>query len=66
LLLAPNLAAHLFDLAAVLRVIKAIAAFSLTASSIYILNDFLNLNADSCHLKNAAAQLHRGPCQSLW
>jgi 4-hydroxybenzoate polyprenyltransferase len=42
-------AAHLFDLASVGKVILAAIAFSLAASSIYILNDLVDLDADRAH-----------------
>lgn len=49
LLFVPLLAAHDFGLAAVLAVAIATFAFSLGASSIYILNDLLDLDADRSH-----------------
>lgn len=49
LLFVPLLASHTFDLAAFLAVCLSTAAFSLGASSIYILNDLLDLEADRSH-----------------
>ncbi len=49
LLLLPALAAHDFSAATLLPVMVAIVAFSLGASSIYIVNDLLDLDADRRH-----------------
>lgn len=49
LLFVPLLASHTFDLTAFLMVSLAAVAFSLGASSIYILNDLLDLEADRSH-----------------
>ena len=50
LVLVPLLAAHLVsDLQAVLAALLAVAAFCLCASSVYILNDLLDLEADRAH-----------------
>lgn len=49
LLLLPVIAAHRFDAAAFIPVLWAMAAFSLGASSIYIVNDLLDLEADRLH-----------------
>src|SRR5205807_2561544 len=50
LVLVPLLAAHLIsDLHAVLAALLAVAAFCLCASSVYILNDLLDLEADRAH-----------------
>jgi len=49
LLFLPLLAAHQFGLPEVARVLLAMIAFSLGASSIYILNDLLDLDADRRH-----------------
>lgn len=49
LLFLPLLAAHRFDLAGGLIVLTAAIAYSLAASSIYIVNDLLDLEADRLH-----------------
>jgi 4-hydroxybenzoate polyprenyltransferase len=49
LLLVPMLAAHDFSLATLLVVLTGIAAFSAAASSIYVINDLLDLEADRLH-----------------
>ncbi|HEY6456515.1 MAG TPA: UbiA family prenyltransferase [Steroidobacteraceae bacterium] len=50
LLVVPLLAAHrAADPAAVLTALRAIVAFSLCASSVYVLNDLLDLQADRAH-----------------
>jgi 4-hydroxybenzoate polyprenyltransferase len=45
----PIIAAHKFDSATVLLSLIAFAAFSLIASSVYVLNDLLDLSADRAH-----------------
>ncbi len=49
LLLLPMIAAHQFDLATLALVLLGMAAFSAAASSIYIINDLLDLEADRLH-----------------
>lgn len=49
LIFLPVLAAHSTDPAVWLAALAAFAAFSLTASSVYILNDLLDLAADRAH-----------------
>ena len=49
LLLLPLLASHRFDLATLLPILWGIAAFSLAASTIYVANDLLDLEADRLH-----------------
>ncbi|WP_284163564.1 UbiA family prenyltransferase [Frigidibacter sp. SD6-1] len=49
LLILPMIAAHRFDLATLIPILWAIAAFSAAASSIYIVNDLLDLEADRLH-----------------
>lgn len=51
LLLLPLVAAHDFSLASFLQVVLGILAFSAAASSIYIVNDLLDLEADRLHPK---------------
>lgn len=49
LLLLAMIAAHRFDLATLVPILWGIAAFSAAASSIYIVNDLLDLEADRLH-----------------
>lgn len=49
LLLLPMIAAHRFDLATLLPILWGILAFSCAASSIYVVNDLLDLEADRLH-----------------
>lgn len=51
LLLVPLLAAHDFALATIGLVLVGILSFSLAASSIYVVNDLLDLEADRLHVK---------------
>jgi 4-hydroxybenzoate polyprenyltransferase/phosphoglycolate phosphatase-like HAD superfamily hydrolase len=45
----PMLAAHMFDATTALRSLIAFFAFSLLASSVYVVNDLLDLSADRIH-----------------
>ncbi len=49
LLFLPMIAAHQFDLMTAFLVVLGIAAFSAAASSIYVVNDLLDLEADRLH-----------------
>ena len=49
LILVPMFAAHLFDLTLIATAILAMISFSLAASSIYVLNDLVDLDADRGH-----------------
>ena len=49
LLLLPMIAAHRFDLVTLVPILWGIIAFSAAASSIYIVNDLLDLEADRLH-----------------
>lgn len=49
LVVLPALAAHQFDAATLLTAILAFVSFSLVASSVYLLNDLLDLGADRAH-----------------
>ncbi|MDU8926096.1 UbiA family prenyltransferase [Alisedimentitalea sp. MJ-SS2] len=51
LLLLPLLAAHRFEWAAIAQVLLGMVAFSAAASSIYVVNDLLDLEADRLHEK---------------
>jgi phosphoserine phosphatase len=60
LLLLPMLAAHEFVLTALLNVVLGIAAFSAAASTIYIVNDLLDLEADRLHETKRRRPFARG------
>ncbi len=60
LLLLPLIAAHQFSLIAVLPVLLGIIAFSAAASSIYIVNDLLDLEADRLHSKKKSRPFASG------
>ena len=47
----PAIAAHQFDAATLLAAFAAFVAFSLIASSVYVLNDLLDLASDRSHLR---------------
>jgi len=49
LLILPMIAAHRFDLETLIPILFGIVAFSAAASSIYIVNDLLDLEADRLH-----------------
>ena len=49
LLILPMIAAHRFDMATLVPILWGIAAFSAAASSIYIVNDLMDLEADRLH-----------------
>ena len=49
LLLLPLIASHRFDLETLIPILLGIVAFSAAASSIYIINDLLDLEADRLH-----------------
>ncbi|MBV7409252.1 UbiA family prenyltransferase [Maritimibacter sp. DP1N21-5] len=51
LLFVPLLAAHDFGLTTILLTLLGMASFSLAASSIYVVNDLLDLEADRLHVK---------------
>lgn len=51
LIFVPVLAAHKLDVNSLLTSIQAFIAFCLIASSVYILNDLLDLNADRAHIR---------------
>ncbi len=60
LLFLPLIAAHNLDPAAWIRVLLAMAAFSAAASSIYVVNDLLDLEADRQHPKKQFRPLASG------
>ncbi len=49
LIFLPLMAAHQFDAASIMMALMAFVAFSLAASSVYVLNDLLDLAADRVH-----------------
>ena len=72
LLLLPMLAAHDFTLATLGMVLLGMAAFSAAASSIYVVNDLLDLEADRLHatkhlrpFASGAVPIHIGMMTSL-
>lgn len=60
LLLLPLIAAHQFSFEALWPVLLGIIAFSAAASSIYIVNDLLDLEADRLHPKKSARPFASG------
>ena len=59
LLLVPLISAHAFELQSFMMLLVGIAAFSIAASAIYIINDLLDIEADRLH-----AVKHRRPFSS--
>lgn len=60
LLVLPLIAAHDFDPGGIARVLVAMAAFSLGASALYIVNDLLDLDADRRHPEKANRPIASG------
>ena len=60
LVFVPIFAAHLFDAASVARAVVAAVSFSLAASSIYILNNLVDLDADRGHRSKRLRPLAAG------
>lgn len=56
----PLLAAHLFTLGALAEAVFAFVAFSLVASSVYLLNDLLDIGSDRAHPRKRARPLASG------
>ena len=56
----PMLAAHRFEMAVVLQSLAAFVAFSLVASSVYLLNDLLDLQMDRAHPRKRHRALASG------
>jgi len=63
LLLLPLIAAHHVDPAALLRVLMAMAGFSLGASALYIVNDLLDLDADRRYPEKCRRPIASGELQ---
>lgn len=69
LVFVPMLAAHQFDLPTFWISLVAAAAFSLTASSVYALNDLLDLQADRAHPRKCHRPFAAGDfplCHGIW
>ena len=60
LVLLPLLASHSFSADSVWAAVMAMVAFSLTASSVYILNDMVDISADRAHLTKRKRPLAAG------
>lgn len=60
LIFLPLLAGHVFDLSSMLLALLAFAAMSLLASSVYVLNDLLDLAADRAHPRKCRRPLAQG------
>ncbi|WNC51868.1 MULTISPECIES: UbiA family prenyltransferase [unclassified Thermosynechococcus] len=69
LVFVPMLAAHQFDLPTFWISLVAAAAFSLTASSVYVLNDLLDLQVDRAHPRKRHRPFAAGDlplCHGIW
>ncbi|MDR7898154.1 UbiA family prenyltransferase [Thermosynechococcus sp. JY1334] len=69
LVFVPMLAAHQFDLPTFWISLVAAATFSLTASSVYVLNDLLDLQADRAHPRKRHRPFAAGDlplCHGIW
>ncbi|WP_428929753.1 UbiA family prenyltransferase [Marinibacterium sp. SX1] len=62
----PMLAAHQFDLLTIGQVLLAFAAYSLIASSVYLLNDLLDLDADRKHPRKRKRPFASGALPLSW
>lgn len=60
LILLPVLTAHQFDAPTLARAALAVVAFSVVASSVYVLNDLLDIAADRAHPRKRARPLASG------
>lgn len=72
LVFVPLLAAHRFDTATLVAALAAFAAFSLVASSVYVLNDLVDVEADRAHPRkknrpfaSGAIPVGQGPALAL-
>ncbi|UWQ35200.1 UbiA family prenyltransferase (plasmid) [Leisingera sp. M527] len=62
----PLMAAHQFGLAAIVQTLMAFAAYSLIASSVYLLNDLLDLAADRVHPRKRLRPFASGRLPLAW
>jgi 4-hydroxybenzoate polyprenyltransferase len=60
LIFLPTIAAHVFDAQNLLRLVGGFAAFTLMASSVYLLNDLLDLRSDRLHTRKSQRPLAAG------
>ena len=65
LLFVPALTAHRFDIATIGLILLALVAFSLCASSVYIINDLIDLESDRRHPTKKARPFASGECGVL-
>jgi len=68
LVILPVLAAHQFDPATLSKALLAFIAFSLVASSVYVLNDFADVEADRVHPRKCKRPFASGtiPTSQVW
>ncbi|WNC87562.1 UbiA family prenyltransferase [Thermosynechococcus sp. QKsg1] len=69
LVFVPMLAAHQFDLPTFWISLLAVVAFNFTASSVYVLNDLLDLQADRAHPRKRHRPFAAGDiplCHGIW
>ncbi len=62
----PLLAAHQFDSVSIGKAVLAFVAYSLVASSVYLLNDLLDLAADRAHPRKRARPFASGALPLAW
>lgn len=62
----PLMAAHQFNLVTIVQTLMALAAFSLIASSVYLLNDLLDLAADRVHPRKRLRPFASGRLPLAW
>lgn len=62
----PMMAAHQFDVATIFLALLAFVSFSLIASSVYLLNDLLDLGSDRAHPRKRLRPLASGQLPLSW
>lgn len=62
----PCLAAHQFDMLTIFQAVLAFIVFSLVASSVYVLNDLLDLDADRTHPRKRERPFASGSLPLAW